>query len=136
MAYYLFENNSRNIRGRSYIGTLYIKVSRARKNNTRLQHTVLLCKLFFFFFLQKCARKFICAPFIEYRHRFLSFFFHSNHFSIISLMASLNLALKQFFSYNLSNITIIGKMRRSLLFITSTALVIVNLAVWQFSCLL
>lgn len=86
---------AQHTRGRSYVGTLYIRASRARKNSTRIQHTVLLFKLISscLFFLSKSTHKFTCAPFIEYRHRFLSFFFHSNHFRhcFISLVASLNI---------------------------------------------
>lgn len=50
MIYYLLKRTIEVFaRDESYIGgTLYIKVSRARKNNTRIQHTVLLCKLVFF----------------------------------------------------------------------------------------
>ena len=59
-------------------GTLYTRVSRARGNSTRIQHTVLLVKLIL---IETCAT--LSCVLIEYRHRFLSFFFHSIQFLLL-----------------------------------------------------
>lgn len=91
----IFKRQFKNIRGRSYVGTLYIRVSRTRENSTQIQHTVLLFKLVFPSFIEMCANS--LAHLSLNRHRFLSSFFHSDSsFILISLMASLNLSLKPF----------------------------------------